>query len=415
MEEFSVSFILVLFVWTVDSLVFNGLILISVLKYRILKKKAYFLMISLSVCDIFKVLVYIPYAIGGFLQRGRSKMNFCLVSSSIGVTLLFCTTMHLMMESLNRLLLIHHPFKYVRILNKKIMGSILTVIWLLPPLFVLFFPYILPTNSNESALSLNARLFACKTPSRNQLNNESYGFKMINETTSYHLTTGNESQLSNISLVPVKNEEHSRNKIYNFVIHGAFFSVPVLTMLICYTFIFLVSISTARELRRLNVFDQPDMLDDANNDNISEENEEVKKQKQSVFSIQSLAISFNETKYELNRILKERQKEIRAAKTILIIFLTFVICNAPFFATVWSSLTREEDLFDTKTRVLLLNLAFAQVTVNPLVYFFRLDDFRRARRTVKRYGTSIIQKSIRRRNVTPKNTLNMSNAENILR
>ena len=200
-------------------------------------------------------------------------------------------------------------------------------------------------------------------------------------------------------------------------------------MLICYIFIFRFAQHTAQELRKLEISPMPDVIgnshitqsgpdfEDTESDKNSEESEisleELRKQRQSVFSIHSLAITFNHTTGELRRKLKARQKEIRAAKTVLIIFLSFVICNAPIFVTSWWSVKIGREKVDTKTKLVLLNLSFVQVMVNPLVYFFRLDDFKKARRKVKRYGTTIIRKSIRS-NSMPQSTLNTPSFNNNL-
>ena len=146
-------------IWTVADLLLNGLVLLSVVRYRILRKRVYFLMISLSVCDILKVCVYIPYAAGALLRRGQTKRNFCLATSSLGIALLCCTTLHLMMESVNRILLIYRPFKHKEFLTKKAMAAILAIVWLLPFLFVLALPFALFTEAK--AFKFSAKLFAC--------------------------------------------------------------------------------------------------------------------------------------------------------------------------------------------------------------------------------------------------------------
>ena len=366
-------------VWTVADLILNGLILVSVVRHKTLRKKAYFLMISLSILDLLKVTVYILYVANGFLKHSQIKINLCLASSSLGIALLCCTTLHLMMESLNRLVLIYRPFRHNEMLTKKVMTFILTVVWLLPIVFVLGIPFAFFPAAR--VFKISTKVFSCQglntsNPAYAQRNSDTFREKSI---------------------------------IYNLTIQIIFFIIPCLTMLICYIHIFRFATKTASQLKKLQI---PSEIPDTRNANFEQSStdftdiissketekveeislEECKYQQQSAFTIHSIATTLNQTKSDLKRKLKAQQKEIKAAKTVLVIFLAFVFCNAPLFVTVWWSVKRRSELFDIKTRLVLLNLALGQVIINPLVYFFRLDDFKKARRKIRTYGTIIARK-----------------------
>ena len=433
-EKTNLGPILLLFIWTISDILLNGLILTSVFKSRILQKKIYFLMVSLAACDFLKVLGYLLLG-ASILVDGKNmvvKNDLCIAASSLGFALLCSTTLHLMMESLNRLFLIYLPFKYTNMLTNKVIFLILTVIWVLPFIFVVGLPHLI-SKGDTVAASFNSHLFACAvtpvtysdptkvveamTPNDTVIrSNKSSESELISATfnqTRYKLLPTTLSNATNQS----KNGHLTNNERYYIIIWVVFLALPMATMMICYALMFLVAVQTAKKLRSLEVphlrsneFLLREIDSSVSNIDISRKTavrfamqRNLQESGSVSSSLSSLTSTFSNTKTELKRILKARQKEVKAAKTVLLLFITFVVCNTPLFSSVWVSIKQSEDAYSKDTKLALLHLAFSQVVINPLIYFFRLEDFKSARRKVKRYGTSIIQKSIRRKPTTTTN------------
>ena len=77
-------------------LVFNPLILVSVHKYKTLRKKQYTILVSLAVCDLLKVVVIVNMIVYSLLENTQ---KLCESTSTLGTTLLFINTFHLAGES----------------------------------------------------------------------------------------------------------------------------------------------------------------------------------------------------------------------------------------------------------------------------------------------------------------------------
>ena len=73
-------------------LVFNTLILVSVHKYKTLRKKQYTILVSLAVCDLLKVVVIINMIVYSLVENTE---KLCEYTSTLGTTLLFINTLHL--------------------------------------------------------------------------------------------------------------------------------------------------------------------------------------------------------------------------------------------------------------------------------------------------------------------------------
>ena len=127
------------------NLVLNGTVLISVCLYaKNLKRTHFTILISLAVADILKVTPSILQA-AALLQGPTSKIGnaLCNSSSSTALMLVCLTTVHLMLESLNRMIAIVWPFKYYETFTKKRLIFILFVIWILPTVIITVPPYLI--------------------------------------------------------------------------------------------------------------------------------------------------------------------------------------------------------------------------------------------------------------------------------
>ena len=144
------------------NLVLNGTVLISVCLYaKNLKRTHFIILISLAVADILKVTPSILQA-AALLQGPTSKIGnaLCNSSSSTALMLVCLTTVHLMLESLNRMIAIVWPFKYYVTFTKKRLIFILSVIWILPTVIITVPPYFI-FDDYKVFEQFRDRLYAC--------------------------------------------------------------------------------------------------------------------------------------------------------------------------------------------------------------------------------------------------------------
>ena len=347
----------------------NGFILLSILKYKILRKNSYAFLVSLALCDTLKVIVLLNIVV--YLEVDGYKKMACMETSLLGFTLLCCTTFHLAAESIHRYLMVEQPYKYTRFVNgktKHILG-VVAFIWLLPVIFGVMVPLSWFKTNWRKELQFHARMFGCQE----------------------------------------KQKYTRHDEVYIIMMYVIFFAIPLLIMLLSYGYVLKTSYSVACDLRETEVrkSNQPDEVAVRKTTFSNPVIEMVKATYGSSVLSEDLAIknkiehqsersmSIAQAQMNLKRKLKHRKRELKSSKTVSIMISAFIICNAPIFTVVWLI-----DRSDSEKAVNLLRgflaLSQIQVFVNPLVYFLRLRDFKDARKKCKNVGSTIIRRTVRR-------------------
>ena len=341
----------------------NGSILVSVIRYRVLRKKHYALLVSLAVCDTLKIFVIISLIINFAIK----DFKFCVVTSSFGMLLMFVTTLHLAAESLNRCLIIQFPYRYDDAISKERLAFGIFMLWFLPIFFEMFLPGFLYKKDWYNSFSFQAHMFGCKASGLNGADP------------------------------------------YTIAIHAIFFGLPLLIMLVSYGFMLHMAYKSAQQLRETQVrkrtmkspaitetrFSNPIIAmvtSSYDTAAISSTNQAIQPIEHKTRS-QSVAST---AKKELQRVMKNRKREIKASKTVVMIVFAFIACNAPTFSINWTDINSESSNSRSEIRLILIGLAFLQVFIDPVVYFLRLKDYKNARKTIRRVGTTMIRKTIRK-------------------
>ena len=93
----------------------NSLILLAVCKTRALKTPANYILVSLSLASLMFIPVLASYAVSLTMSDRHAIMpDLCKWSSKIDIALFFVVMGHLVVISLDRLVAIKRPLRYVR-------------------------------------------------------------------------------------------------------------------------------------------------------------------------------------------------------------------------------------------------------------------------------------------------------------
>lgn len=354
---------------TVLGIVANGSILVSILKYKILRKNNYAFLVSLALCDTLKIIVVLNMIV--YLEVEAYHKMACMETSLLGFTLLCCTTFHLAAESIHRYLMVERPYKYARFVTgrTKHMLAVVACLWVFPVIFGMVVPLSWFGKGWRKELYFHARMFGCR--------DESPGSSRHDEA-------------------------------YIITMYVIFFAVPLLIMLLSYGHVLKTSYTVAKELRETEVrkkesgdvavrkttFSNPviEMVRATYGASVLSEELSIKNK---IEHQSERTMSIAQAQISLMRKIKHRRRELKSSKTVLIMISAFIVCNAPIFTVVWLT-----DKSDGPKAVSLLRgflaLSQVQVFVNPLVYFLRLRDFKDARKKCKSVSSTIIRKTIRR-------------------
>ncbi|XP_057290555.1 5-hydroxytryptamine receptor 1F-like [Hydractinia symbiolongicarpus] len=351
-------------------IVCNVSILVSVIKYRILRKKPYSILVSLAVCDLFKVVVLVNLAI---YSANDDLFNICAGTSTLGMALICTTTFHLAAESVNRCMLIVSPYRYARTVRKKHVAFIIMLLWLLPAIVTLLIPGCVFQEGWVNAMEFQSHMFGCQRVMRS---NEDIFYK--------------------------------QNKDDDWIIayHVLFFAFPLLVMVISYSLVLRVSYSTANDMRKTSVTSEVSSSHIVTESSYSNPIiDMVRSSFESVMIPPTIYIPEKiehqprgnsiaaKAAKEFRRLVKDRKREIKASKTVLIMICMFIICNAPIFSIAWIDV--DKNAVNKLVKLVLICLAFSQVFIDPIVYFARLKDYKKARKKCRKYGQSMVRKASR--------------------
>lgn len=330
----------------------NSFVLIAILKYKALRKKQYVFLVSLVICDLLKVVVIVSIIIttlSGNAVFLREK------TSIMGATLLFSSTFHLAAESINRLCIIYSPYTYLQTLRKPLITMIIVMLWLIPIVVIIVLPLFLFGTNCHLYMFFGIELLCCS-------------------------------------------QSLDEDGLYVLVVNIIFLGAPLVIMLVSYSCMLKTSCRNAQNIRLLSqpvpttpivgktTYSQPimRMIIDCYDTMFPTSTIHYPKARDGhrVFSIASV---------EFKRVMKVRHLEIKAAKTILIIIMTFIVCNIPMFVLTWYDQIKCDNSMKIAREAFVV-ITMCQVCINPVIYMMRLKDFKRARRTFVYYFPLAIQK-----------------------
>ena len=216
----------------ISSAVLNGVLLIAVCWNRLLLQRRYGILISLAVADILKVIPMLAQMVSVLMDAEQGSITACMVASGTGLLLIGISILHLVLESVNRLLAIIRPLRYNAILSQKVFSLLLALVWLIPLLGVVG-PYAVFTKPSMWHSSLRVIMFSCDV-------SDSVDFQFTNETINSTLMEGD---LDNKEFLVA----------YSAVNTILFFLIPIIIMAICYSIIFKISLQHIRQIRKLEV------------------------------------------------------------------------------------------------------------------------------------------------------------------
>eukprot|EP00794_Sanderia_malayensis_P016085 gene16085-17708_t len=210
--------------------VLNGAVLVAVCFKRSLVEKRYGILISLAVADLLQIIPVLAHVIKLFTGLGkREDAISCVALSSIRLILICITILHLVVESINRLMIITRPLKYAIWLTPRKFTSALALVWLVPVIGIMG-PFALYNHPSEWHQSMRIVMFSCDVIEVDQLSNQT------------HINQGHMNNFNHLN---------SSFMIYASVITVVYFAVPIIVMAVSYSIIFKVSLKHIRELRRL--------------------------------------------------------------------------------------------------------------------------------------------------------------------
>ena len=132
-EDESVKVVAQMVVFTfiiIATIVGNGLICISVVKFRHLRTNTNFILLSLAFTDLTMVIIMVLKAVTTAIGDWIFGEWCCRAVASAGLTLSFISILHLCLLSIDRYIAIQKPFRYQFIVTRRRVITILLLIWL---------------------------------------------------------------------------------------------------------------------------------------------------------------------------------------------------------------------------------------------------------------------------------------------
>ena len=107
----------------------NGLICISVVKFRHLRTNTNFILLSLALTDLTMVTIMILNATTTAIGKWIFGEFCCRAIASVGLTLSFISILHMCLLSVDRYIAIQKPLRYQFIVTRRRVLTILLLIW----------------------------------------------------------------------------------------------------------------------------------------------------------------------------------------------------------------------------------------------------------------------------------------------
>jgi len=196
-----------------------------------LRDKRFAVLISLAIADLLKIISLISEISSLF-----THLETCQAIASLGLYLICVTVLHLVLESINRLVTIVRPLRYNELLTTKLVASLIAALWILPILGIII-PHLLESDEIEWILSLRALMFNC---------DHFYGTPARRNATIMDLTGKNKAE----SLAHLEPADGSV-LAYSAFITIVYFALPLIVMVLSYSVIFNISLKHIRQIKSM--------------------------------------------------------------------------------------------------------------------------------------------------------------------
>ena len=213
------------------NVILNVGILVAPFIDRTVRQKRFAVLISLAIVDLLKIIPLISEI--GFPSH---QPKTCQAFASIGLYLICVTILHLVLESINRLVAIVRPLRYNELLTSKLFASLMAALWLLPIIGI-----ILPLAINDDVIdwipSLRALMFSC---------DQFYDTPTENQNMTQNLRDTDEERN------PIEFRSVDESMIaYSAVITIVYFAIPLIIMVLAYSVIFNISLKHIRQIKSM--------------------------------------------------------------------------------------------------------------------------------------------------------------------
>ena len=232
--------------------VLNGSILIAFCAFRFIRQKRFGILISLAIADFLKVVPLAGEIVVLWSTEEHINFTACLTISSIGLYLICVTILHLVLESINRLITIARPLRYHEILTTKIFGTLLTMVWLLPA-FGIVLPHAFLSAEEDWVPSFRVMMFVCDPEPNFAIEFERNLTTDTRNATTYsrNITANNQNLTANRGIPQQPNylPATASTISYSAFVTTIYFIVPLITMIISYSIIFKISLRHIRQIK----------------------------------------------------------------------------------------------------------------------------------------------------------------------
>lgn len=300
---------------TVLTLSGNGLVLLAFYKVRSLRTPANFLLISLSVADMFFGVLFVLKIIT-FAAPDQALPCLChIFQGRVGFALNSIVLLHLAAISIERLVAIKFPLRYVELVTKRRVRIAIAIVWILGVVLNVLLPVLkvlsIILSDEEKGERLDDLLLG-NHPEKMQM---SYN-KFFNCTA--------ERSLNNI------NDTDSWQKRPHIYIKLSTLFLPYAIIFVCHAWIFKISWQQYKRLKE-----------------------------------------------QLESICPEMRLQMKFAKTTAIVMGSFMILFTPLLGLAIARFISEKN-YDFDTLIIASLVSSNCAWVNPIIYAWRKEDFRKA-------------------------------------
>ena len=217
----------------------NGGVLLAFCTHRILQDRRFGILISLALADLLKIIPLI-LEIQTLFDIGNASVRFesCLIVSTVGLYLICVTILHLLSESINRLIAIARPLRYKDIFTIKTFISLMVLVWLLPAIGIIL-THAVYKKPGDWMPSFRVLMFNCDSTNLAML-----GAKNLSAFKSRLVSDGPEDRKE---LLPISLSIET----YSGVVTVIYFIIPLVMMLLCYSVIFKISLKHIRQIKKM--------------------------------------------------------------------------------------------------------------------------------------------------------------------
>lgn len=192
---------------------------------RTLRQKRFAILISLAVADLLKAIPLISE-----LRSSSDHFTTCLIFASVGLYLICVTILHLVLESINRLIAIARPLRYNDLLSTRLFVSLMAVVWLLPVLGIIL-PHFIYIEEVDWIPSFRVLMFNCDS--------------FANNMTRRSLNASGKHR-------PIPTKPVGASFVtYSAFITVIYFLIPLIMMILSYSIIFNISLKHIRQIKSM--------------------------------------------------------------------------------------------------------------------------------------------------------------------